>query len=64
MKFTLQWSDDHEPQDPRVVTENGQHSYSFETGSREDAETVAKSFMMIEPEHNFSNYQLIEEEQK
>lgn len=61
MRYRLQWSDDREASDPRITTENGVHTYEFETGSREDAEAVVQTFMAIEPEHNFTNHTLTEE---
>lgn len=66
-KYQLAWTDQSEPLDGRIVDKDfGHHTYTFETGSREDAEKIVETFMILNPMHDFTNHtitELIEENQ-
>lgn len=59
-KYQLQWTDDVESSpeiEARIVDlEDGTHTYTFETGSQDDAEAVVTTFMRLNPQHNFDNH--------
>lgn len=53
--YQLQWSDNVEADEPRIVTTDGQHVYQFETANMDDAEAVVRTFKLLESKHDFSN---------
>lgn len=58
--FKLTWVDEAEATYPGIETDGRQHTYQFQVESMEDAKTFVRSFVMINPDHNFQNYDLRE----
>lgn len=58
-RYELRWKDGVKPTDPRIKTdENGWHTYTFRVRSVEDAKQVVRTFMLIQSEHNFTNFEV------